>query len=383
MLRAGAALSIDPDPARAAVEAAELALAQAGASRADAALVFTTGHRDGGRLAAAAAERLGGAVAGAPAHGVLAGDREEEERPAVAVLALCGVIAEAFGLAELAGVEDAAGLEIEARLGRSATEADLVVVLADPLALDAPRLLRGLADGLGPAQLVGAGAAPGPSGAATPWCGRSAVPRGASGLVLELPRPARLALTQGCRPITEVMVATRIEGRWILEIDDRPALDVYCEAAGGPLAADLRRASERLLVALPRSRPARGRRAAEAGFVVRQVAGFAPERRAFAVAEELRAGAPLRFALRDAELAREDLKRAFDASGADPGTAGLYLSCSGRGRGLFGHAGLEVAYVAQAVAPAALAGMFGAFQLGPVAGTPELLTVAGVLALLG
>ena len=59
------------------------------------------------------------------------------------------------------------------------------------------------------------------------------------------------------------------------------------------------------------------------------------------------------------------------------------MSCSGRGQGLFGYAGLETAYVAGAIAPAPLGGMFGSFQFGPVAGATERLTYAGVLALVG
>ena len=45
---------------------------------------------------------------------------------------------------------------------------------------------------------------------------------------------------------------TRVRGNWILELDGRPALDVYREAAREPLAADLRRAAAHLLLALPR-----------------------------------------------------------------------------------------------------------------------------------
>src|SRR5262249_12642530 len=172
-------------------------------------------------------------------------------------------------------------------------------------------------------------------------------------------------------------------------------LDVYREVARDPLAADLRRAAERLVVALPRPRSPEERRAPPgeaARYVARHLARFAPERSAFALVGELPPRASLRPAPRDADLAREDLKRALDGMTSGPaarqaygqGAAlGLYLSCSGRGRGLFRHAGLETAYVAQALEPAPVGGMFGAFQFGPVAGSTELLTYAGVAALLG
>lgn len=374
MIRAGAALARDEDPARAARTAAEEALAALGT--ADAALVFVAGYgAASARAAAAAGEALGTpAIAGAAAHGVLAGADEEEERPAVALLALAGLGATPFRMPELSGAEDAAGAELEAALGRSAGEGDLVVLFADPIAIDARRLLAACDEVLPPGSLVGAAAAIGPDGRpGVAWSGSQPLAGGACGLVLHLPGPARVVVSHGCRPISEALPVTRADGHWLLELGGRPALDVYREAAGELLAADLRRAGERVVVALPRGRGDE--------FVVRTIAGFAPDRRAFALAEDLRPGTPLRLALRDADLAREDLARAL-AGVSLPASAALYLSCSGRGRGLFRHAGLETAVVAHALGATPLAGLFGSFQLGPVAGASELHTYAAVLALL-
>jgi small ligand-binding sensory domain FIST len=375
VIRAGAALARDEDPARAGTAAAEKA--RAVMDSVDSALVFATGYgKDGQRAALSAMDVLGArAVAGAAGHGVLAGGEDEEEQPAVAVLALAGVGGTPFRLPDLAGAEDAAGAELEAALGRSAGEGDLVVLFADPLAADVRRLLRACDDVLPPGSLVGAAAAIGPDGRpGLAWSGREALAGGACGLVLHLPGPARVLLSHGCRPITEPLPVTRADGHWVLELAERPALDVYREAAGALLAADLRRTAELVLVALPRGRTADA-------FVVRTVAGFDPERRAFALAEDVRPGTPLRLALRDADLAREDLARALAGAGT-PAAAALYLSCPGRGRSLFRHAGLETAFVAHALGATPLAGLFGSFQFGPVAGVTELHTYAAVLALL-
>lgn len=374
MIRAGASLVRDDDPARAARGAAEAAAAEAGAV--DAALVFAAGYGpEIRRVAAAAREALGtAAVAGAGAHGVLAGAEEEEERPAVAVLALAGLAATPFRMPDLAGAEDAAGAELEGALGRSAAEGDLVVLLADPVALDPPRLLAACDEVVPPGALVGAAAAIAADGRPAPvWTGREPAPNGACGLVLHLPRAARIVVGHGCRPITPPLAVTRSDGHWVLELDGRPALDVFRDAAGPLLGADLRRSAELLVAALPRG---------DAGeFVVRTVAGVAPERRAFALAEDLRPGTPLRLALRDADLAREDLAGAL-AAGATPAAAALYLGSSGRGRALFRHAGLEAAVVAHALGATPVAGLFGSFQLAPVARRTELHTYAAVLALL-
>lgn len=375
MLRACAALARDPDPARAAAAVAEQALG--GLGSVDAALAFATGYGGEGRqVARAVHEALGSPpLAGAAGHGVLAGADEEQTLPAVALLALAGVQATGFRMEELAGSEEAAGAELEAALGGAAGTGDLVVLLADPVALDVRRLLAACDEALVPGSLIGAGAGIGPDGRpGAVWSGRETVARGAAGLALHLPRPARVVLSHGCRPITEPFAITRADGHWVLELDGRPALDVYREAAGPLLGADLRRAGERVLAALPRG-------PGGDGFVVRPIAGFAPERRAFALADELRPGTPLRLALRDGDLAREDLARAL-AAGPAPADAALYLSCSGRGRGLFRHAGLESAVVAHALGATPLAGLFGSFQFGPLGPATELHTYAAVLALL-
>ena len=377
MRRAGSAIQSNPDAALAASLAAADALAATGAGRADAALLFAVGRDlDIERAGAAACEALGTrVVASVLGHAVAAGASEDERGPAVAVLALCDVEATAFRVAGASGVEEAIGPEVEALLGRSATETDLVVVFASPLGIDATRLAGALAD-LQPATIVGAGAALEAAGRPLLGCADRAVRSGACGLVLSLDSPARVAVSQGCRPITDPFTATRVEGNWILELDGKPALDVYCEIAREPLAADLRHAAERLLAAIPR----RARRRGDAGdaWVARRLAGFAPERRAFALPESLRVGTLLRFALRDADLAREDLSRAL-ASVGRPASAGLYLSSSARGRALFQHPGLESALVASALAPAPLAGLFGSFEIAPLAGSLELLAHAGVL----
>ena len=81
-------------------------------------------------------------------------------------------------------------------------------------------------------------------------------------------------------PATELLTVTRAQGPWILELDGRPALDVYREAAREPLADDLRRAAAFVLAALPRDAAAP---LEPGGYLVRNIAGFAPDANAFAI----------------------------------------------------------------------------------------------------
>jgi small ligand-binding sensory domain FIST len=60
----------------------------------------------------------------------------------------------------------------------------------------------------------------------------------------------------------------------------------------------------------------------------------------------------------------------------------LYFKCCARGAEFFGFPGLEAAYLERAFRDAPIAGLFGSCEIGPIAGTPELLTHTGVLALI-
>lgn len=379
MVRAGAGFSALDDGAGAGGEAAARALEAAGLAQAEAALLFA-GPRAAGdldRLLGAACGVLGtDAVAGCTASGVLAGALESDGEPAVAILALAGARAEAFLVPGLRGREAAGGAEILARIGGRAGARDLVALFPDPTALALRPLVAGLADPLGSAGVVGAGA--GVAGGSLQWCGPKVASGALAGLVLRCAREPELRVTQACRPVTGLLPVTRASGHWIESIAGRPALDVYREAARGPLAADLRRASSFLMVALPAPG---GESLARGHYRVRNVVGFAEPRGAFAVPEPVGRGQEIAFALRDPEGARDDLRALCDSLAAARPAAALYLGCCGRGRALFGVAGLESGYLAGALPATALVGMQGPCQIAPLGGRPELLTYAGVLAL--
>jgi len=198
-------------------------------------------------------------------------------------------------------------------------------------------------------------------------------------MVLRGARPPRIGVTQACRPVGEPMRVTRSRGHWILGIEDRPALDVYREVARDPLAGDLRRAAAFLLVALPRDPAAP---LEPGGYLVRHVVGFDEERKAFAIPDEIEAGDPIAFALREPDAAREDLKAMLDQVGGDSPGLGLYFNCCARGEDFFGFPGLEAAYIERAFPETPVAGLFGSCEIGPIGQQPELLTYTAVLALI-
>jgi len=319
------------------------------------------------------------AVVGATAHGVFADGHEIEGGSAVAIAALEGLEAQPFLLSDLAGDEGAVGDEIAARLGGPARAEDLIVLMPDPRAFQPDRLLAGVREALPPAVVVGAGAADPISDAPLQWCNGRVESGALAGIALRAARPPRVGVTQACQPATELLEVTRARGHWILELDGRPALDVYREVARGPLAEDLRRAVAFLLVALPRDASAPLR---PGGYLVRNVAGVSPEQGAFAIPEPVAVGDSIALVQREPESAREDLKAMLSGMrGCKPALA-LYFDCCARGASFFGVPGLESAYLQNAFGSSPLVGMFGSCEIGPIAGRVELLTYTGVLALI-
>jgi small ligand-binding sensory domain FIST len=381
MIRAGTGISASAEGRKAVEEAATGALQ--GVGRPDLAILFATpGFKEPlAPLLAAAVDVLGTpVVVGASAHGVLAAGVEYERQASVAVMALAEIDAQAFLIPEVRGEEARVGEEIAARIPGGPESEDLVLLFPDPR-LDAAALVRGIDANLRPARVVGAGAADPAQSSPAQWCGRQVETEAVAGVIIRGAR-ARVGVTQACRPTTELLTVTRVEGNWILELDGRPALDVYREAALGALADDLPRAAAFVLVALPSGATASLR---PGSYRVRHVVGFAPESRAFALPEAVGRGQRIALAVREPEAARVDLK-AMLAELRDARPAfGLYFNCCARGSSFFGVPGLEAAYLGQAFAEAPIAGMFGSYEIGPIGDTseqrPELLTYTGVLAL--
>jgi small ligand-binding sensory domain FIST len=363
VLRAGVGSSNAKSASAAAEEAARSALEAAGLDRFDAALLFATPHYADSlpALLDAATRSLGtGAVVGATALGVLARGYEHEGVPAMALLGVRGIDARAFLLPDLRAEAGHIGEELAAQLGGPASERDLLVLLPDPLALAPGPFLEGLRRELGSARVVGAGAAGVGSAPPLQWCGTEIASGALAGIALRAGSPPRIGVTQACRPVTGALVATRVEGNWLLELDGRPALDVFREAARGPLADDLRRAAGVVLAGIPCDREATLR---PGSYLVRNIVGFEESRRAFAMAQRVRLGDRIALVVREPAL-------------------GAYFNCCARGSSLFRVPGLEIAYLESAFPETPIVGMLGSCELGPVGSDTQLLTYTGVLALL-
>jgi small ligand-binding sensory domain FIST len=182
-----------------------------------------------------------------------------------------------------------------------------------------------------------------------------------------------------------VHTVTRAHQNLILELDERPAFEVFAEVVRPPLIEDLRRAAAFVFVGLPvdpeRQQVARGE------YVVRNLVGFDPQQGIVAVADEVRPGQKLVFTLREGARSREDLKVTLEAQaqaweGQQPGF-GLYFNCLGRGRGLYGFPDMDTSYIKQYLGDIPIIGFFTGCEIAPVHRQSILHQYSGVLVLVG
>ena len=162
-------------------------------------------------------------------------------------------------------------------------------------------------------------------------------------------------LSQGCSPIGPQHVITKAQDNIIMEIDGRPALDVFREEIGEVLARDLRKIAGFIFAALPISGSDTG------DYLVRNITGIDSNSGWLAIGAEVAENDPIMFARRDRNSALADLERMLERLKQRidrPIRGGLYVSCIARGPNLFGPDATETRMIAQHLGQFPLTGFF-------------------------
>ena len=178
--------------------------------------------------------------------------------------------------------------------------------------------------------------------------------------------------SSAARVVSEVFTVTAAEGSMILGLNEMAALDVLTESTGG--------GKHRGLVVLKVEHALEPHR-----IDLRPIRGVDPTRKGIAIRGEAHSGMRIAFAVRDPATAKHELEESVRrteerARGSQP-TLGLYVSCAGRQRALYGEADTELRIIRRKFPKLPLAGMFGAFQIVPRDGGAEQQLMGSVLAL--
>jgi small ligand-binding sensory domain FIST len=389
MLFAGAGSAVDEDGARAAVAACRQALAAPRQQRVDQVVLFA-GVRHGEdeyEAVLRAVEQETGAVevVGCSATGVLTDHDEVENAAAVAVLAISAdgrIPAPVL----VQGIRDEArdagrrlAREAQRRIGdRSAGSA--LAVLVDPEELDAADFLTGFSETAPGLAITGAGASGGARGARVFAHGR-AFGDAAVALVLPADLSPTFGMTQGCQGLSDPMIITAADGNLVREIEGRPALEMLERTLDEPRNRGLGRMGAHVLAGIGEAD------GTDSEYVVRPIAAVEDVEGALAVAEPVHTGQTIRFTLRDAIGAREDMKRMLDeqaqARGDHTPAFGLYFNCAGRGSALYGSAGLDPELIRRRFGGLPVVGLESSFEIAPTSGRARLHMFSGVLLLAG
>ena len=231
-------------------------------------------------------------------------------------------------------------------------EAYFGILHGDPTNPQAPALISSLAMEVPNAFFVGGLTS---SGAVNAQVADTVVSGGISGVLFSSGVPVATGHTQGCTPFTPKRDITACERNIIIELDNRPALDVFKEDVGEMIAKDLNRIAGYIFAGFPLPGSDTG------DYMVRNLVGIDQGNRLIAVGELLTEGSKIMFCRRDGNTARQDLLRMLtDIKGRINATpkGAVYYSCTGRGRYQFGDNSEELKLIRAELGDLPLVGFF-------------------------
>lgn len=319
---------------------------------------------------------------GVTASGVLGGGQEIENGPSLSLWAGTGLAAETLRLEarEVEGGWTVEGLDALPS-PRPDGQPTTVVLLADPFTMPVEPMVEQLSDSRPDLVLIGgmASAASRPGGNRL-ICDGEVLGHGAVGLVLPGPTEVSAVVSQGCRPAGTPWVVTEAEGPIIRQLGGRTALERLAEAAaaepdgGEALARGLHLGR---VVNEAATTPAPG------DFLVRNLLGADRSSGAVVAADTVPVGTTVQFQVRDASSADRELRTKLAEADAAHRDAALVFTCNGRGTNLFPGPHHDAEVVGEALGSSAVAGMFCAGEVGPVANRTFLHGFTASVALFG
>ncbi|EIC19721.1 FIST signal transduction protein [Thiorhodovibrio frisius] len=289
---------------------------------------------------------------GAVAGGICATGVESYERPALAAM-VADLPTDAFRVFPPI-VSDLKAFDAEQKSWLGNQLPYTALVHADPGNGQTKALIEQLAARTATGFLVG-GLSSATAGKETRLIADEPCGGGLSGVLLSDAVAVQTGLSQGCTPIGPQRRITEAQRNVIVQLDGRPALDVFREDIGAELARDLNQVGGLIFAGLPI-------RGSDTGdYLVRNLIGIDTNKRLLAIAELVEHGQDLMFCRRDLDSAREDMVRMLrhlKGRLKQPPSGGIYVSCLGRGASLFGEDAEELKLIQEHLGEVPLVGFF-------------------------
>jgi small ligand-binding sensory domain FIST len=380
-VRIGVGVSTVPDARQAAVEAAAHARDElAGEAPSLAVLLGSRSHSDNAVDVLNAVQEMlePPALIGCVAQTIVAGRREIEDEPAVAVWLASGLAAETFQLDFVR--TGSGGLLTGYRFDR--TTHDMHLLLPDPYTFPSSLLIEHLNTDLPGTTVVG-GVVSGGRGPGDTRLFRDQDVL-TSGLVgVRLPGVHGVPIvSQGCRPIGDPYIVTGADGAAITELGGRPPLQRLREIVAGlpPDEQELVSNGLQIGIVVDEHLAAPG----QGDFLIRGLLGADQSTGAIEIGDVVEVGATVQFQVRDAAGADKDLRLTVERAGAALAgrpVGALLFTCNGRGRRMFEVADHDASTIEELLGGIPLAGFFAAGEIGPIAGRNALHAFTASMAL--
>jgi small ligand-binding sensory domain FIST len=162
------------------------------------------------------------------------------------------------------------------------------------------------------------------------------------------------------------MAVTRAEDNVLYELAGTPALTKLEEVVADLPDKERSMIEGGLLIGVAMDEYAE--RHERGDFLVRGVIGADPDAGALATGDVIDIGRTVRFQVRDAGAADEDLTLLLGDLELAPVEGALLFSCTGRGRAMFPNSDHDVRLLRSMLGTSGIGGFFAAGEIGPVAG---------------
>ena len=315
---------------------------------------------------------------GCSGGGVIGGGREVEHRPGFSLTVAHLPDVELFPF-HLDGGNlpnmDAGPEAWEEVIGVAAVNDPRFLLLVDPFSFPAQDFLLGLDYAFSRSVKVGGLASGGQQpGDNALFLGDGVYRSGAIGIGMQGNIAVDTVVAQGCRPVGQLMSITKSQRNMLIELDQRPPLEVLRElfTASGDRDRELMQHALFLGIVMDdlMDEPQ------QKGFLVRNIVGMDARTGSMAVGEMLQEGQRVQFHVRDALTSAEDLAAMLGNYAGEelPSRChgALLFSCLGRGQYLYGRPDHDTDVFREKVGSIPLGGFFCNGEIGPVGGTTFL-----------
>jgi small ligand-binding sensory domain FIST len=241
-----------------------------------------------------------------------------------------------------------------------------LVLVADPFTFPADEFIQWLQEARPDVPVIGgfASGGRGPGGSRL-VIGHRVVVAGATGVLIGSGVEVEPVVSQGCRPYGRLLTVTRSDRNVIYEVAGVPAMECMVDQIKDSLepndVAEIE--SNGLFV---------GRLVNEhlgdpgpGDYLIRNVVGVDRTTGAIAVDDRVPLGSTVRFHVRDAVTAHDELRELLQDRSA---AAAMMFTCNGRGARLFDEAHHDAGLIQRSMGPVPLGGFFAAGEFGPIGG---------------